>query len=107
MGAWIQRMAAAVLLGVGVAATGQQDFHAGVDRQDAAGCAECHGSMTGPPGGHHPLAAMSPATLASPRLPLADGRMTCLTCHDLTVSHPGQLRLPMAESALCRACHRL
>ena len=83
-----------------------RDFHAGVDGDDPAGCADCHWSRTGPAGEHHPLAVMSPAQLGSPALPLAGGRMTCLTCHDLGISHPGQLRLPMEDSALCRACHR-
>ena len=80
--------------------------HDGVDFRDAAGCLECHRPGVDFPGGHHPIDVAFPRGMDAGGLPLQAGRMTCLTCHDLTAAPPGRLRLPMAESRLCRACHQ-
>ena len=84
---------------------GAAGSHDGVDFSDAAGCIECHRPGVDLPGGHHPVDVALPAALAGSGLPLQGGRMTCLSCHDLAAPPPGRLRLPMAESRLCRACH--
>ncbi|MDH3375791.1 MAG: cytochrome c3 family protein [Gammaproteobacteria bacterium] len=40
-----------------------------------------------------------------PSLPLTNGLMTCVTCHDPHSPQPLQLRLPATQ--LCAACHDL
>lgn len=82
------------------------DSHDGVDFHDAVGCLKCHRPGVDFPGGHHPVDLALPQAMAGAGLPLEGGRMSCLTCHDLAAPPPGRLRLPMAESRLCRACHR-
>jgi predicted CXXCH cytochrome family protein len=64
-------------------------------------CLDCHGDHAAQ-AGHR--VGMAPSMDVN-GLPLADGRMTCVTCHDMhTNTHGALLRMPARD--LCQACHR-
>ncbi len=102
--AWVAVLTLAGCLAAGPAAGA--GGHDNVDFRDAAGCLQCHRPGVDFPGGHHPIGVALPQAMAGAGLPLQEARMTCLSCHDLAAPPPGRLRLPMAESRLCRACHQ-
>jgi predicted CXXCH cytochrome family protein len=52
---------------------------------------------------HNDHAILTRPTTVEPSLPLTDGLMTCVTCHDPHSPEPLQLRLPATR--LCLACH--
>jgi hypothetical protein len=50
----------------------------------------------------------APAAIVVARgVPLPEGAITCISCHDLTSPAPLHLTAPMADSALCLVCHIL
>lgn len=48
-----------------------------------------------------------PAGSLDPRILLPDGRVGCLSCHDLFSSEESLLSMPNRGSALCDACHEI
>ncbi|TNF87248.1 MAG: hypothetical protein EP300_11165 [Gammaproteobacteria bacterium] len=54
---------------------------------------------------HEDHAILIPPPTVDPSLPLTDGMMTCITCHDQHSPQSLQLRLPAAQ--LCTSCHNL
>ena len=59
-------------------------------------CQHCHS-----PNNDH--AILVQPTTADPSLPLTNGLMTCITCHDQHSPQSLQLRLPATQ--LCASCH--
>lgn len=59
-------------------------------------CRLCHSP-------HNDHAVLVEPTGSDPSLPLTNGLMTCITCHDPHAPQPLQLRLPTVQ--LCAACH--
>ncbi len=63
-------------------------------------CLECHPDRVAPQE-HRVGIPLSPAPK---KLPLADGKITCVTCHDPHTNPYGSL-LRMPETELCLVCH--
>ncbi len=63
-------------------------------------CLECHPDRVAP---QEHRVGIAPS-LEPKKLPLADGKMTCVTCHDPHKNPYGTL-LRMPETELCLACH--
>ena len=83
-------------------------------------CSDCHGSAT--PGANdlvNPLASLCAdchreriaagehqvdisVNIPGNTLPLQDGQLTCITCHD---PHKGVAALRMTDPEICRQCH--
>jgi predicted CXXCH cytochrome family protein len=55
---------------------------------------------------YHPVASLS---APDSRIPLPDGRVQCISCHDPhnTGRHPAMLVRSNRGSGLCLSCHRL
>lgn len=49
---------------------------------------------------------LTPVNQLSTRLVLADGMVTCTTCHDPKSNRADHLAMPMEGSAMCLACHK-
>ncbi|OGT19181.1 MAG: hypothetical protein A2V90_02060 [Gammaproteobacteria bacterium RBG_16_57_12] len=64
-------------------------------------CLDCHKDRHG--AGDHPPAKQVTQT-GKKRLPLLNGEMTCITCHDPHQKTANLLRLP--ENELCTTCHQ-
>jgi predicted CXXCH cytochrome family protein len=72
-----------------------------------------------PPGGTHPVnldyltaqtsgqAKLRPVSLLPPEIRLVNGRVECVSCHDLSASGAPRLVMGMHRSRLCFACHAL
>ena len=82
-----------------------------VDIHDAKSCFSCHDDMKDhshpvmidyPPAGNGYASA---ADVAGSGLKLVDGKVTCITCHDLTNTETAHLAKTMNNSQLCLACH--
>ncbi|HEY5740393.1 MAG TPA: cytochrome c3 family protein [Gammaproteobacteria bacterium] len=116
-GPWARPLAVALSSLLGLAAAGALHAQVPVDERHGD-CLFCHmsdeqsdGSLILPepevcwlchaPGNDH--AILIPATTADPSLPLNNGLMTCITCHDPHSTQALQLRLP--TTGLCAACH--
>jgi predicted CXXCH cytochrome family protein len=63
-------------------------------------CTTCHEAQEGM--GQHAVGVAPKSGNAGP-LPLIDGRIACITCHDSHVETPGLLRINSEK--LCLACH--
>jgi predicted CXXCH cytochrome family protein len=97
-------LVAAAALTVAAAVTaggGPPPAHAAAPSGD--GCTACHAAE---PGLGHPV-NVAPSMVVPAGLPLATGRVTCLTCHDPAALDRGgaALRSPPAAAGLCAACH--
>jgi len=64
-------------------------------------CVECHAARIG--AGEH-IINVVPSMAMPVELPLVDGRLGCITCHDPHGTAPGQLRISAEQ--LCQACHQ-
>ncbi|HEY6101295.1 MAG TPA: hypothetical protein VIW03_17795 [Anaeromyxobacter sp.] len=86
-------------------------------RTPSSRCVACHDGSAGPGlGASHPVevdyaGASSrqpgryvPASMLSPEIPLADGKVTCLSCHDPASPHR---KHAVAPDRICQACHRM
>jgi predicted CXXCH cytochrome family protein len=63
-------------------------------------CIGCHGDRKSP--SEHKVDIIPPMMVR--QLPLSDGKMTCVTCHDPHQNPSGNL-LRMTEPELCMLCH--
>lgn len=84
-----------------------------VDVNDTKSCFACHTDMTDhshpvmieyPPVGKEKGYATA-ADVERAGIKLVDGKVTCITCHDLTNIDPAHLARTMDNSQLCLACH--
>ena len=84
-----------------------------VDVNDANTCMNCHDDMKGhshpvmvsyPPAGEEKEYA-SVAAVRKSGIKLLDGKVTCVTCHDLTNPQPSHPIKNMGKSELCLVCH--
>jgi len=63
-------------------------------------CVNCHPDRIG--SAEHVIGVQPTSSMTAP-LPLLNGRLTCITCHDPHSNSPTLLR--MDKALLCRACH--
>ncbi|WP_455218424.1 cytochrome c3 family protein [Kaarinaea lacus] len=63
-------------------------------------CADCHQARIA--AGEHRV-DVPVTTAGNNALPLSDGKMTCITCHD---PHGTSLALRMKDPDLCNHCHK-
>lgn len=96
MRAWTWRVAGFVSVGLMCAPGPIREDGAGCrGRASDRGCLSCHHFDRAL---SHPV-DIAPSRAVPPELPLADGLMTCLTCHD------GPGAVPTEPAALCAGCH--
>lgn len=96
--------------------------HDGVSAADAIGNGRARtvGFLNGRPNGDHPIggdyrhaahrrpdSALRPIQLLPPGIRLPGGRVSCVSCHDLYAGTPILLTVPIEESRLCFACHKM
>ncbi|MFQ5494589.1 MAG: hypothetical protein ACE5EX_04335 [Phycisphaerae bacterium] len=56
---------------------------------------------------HNTEARLRPPASLPPQIRLANGKVTCLSCHDLYNLEPHQLSVSMEGSSLCLTCHQM
>ncbi|WP_455204769.1 cytochrome c3 family protein [Kaarinaea lacus] len=64
-------------------------------------CVNCHPDRIG--AGEHIINVAAPSNMTM-ALPLSNGLVTCITCHDPHVYTPSRLRVDKQQ--LCSACHQ-
>ena len=111
-----------ILMFFGIAsfsATEDQDPHFGLEQSvDSHDCLECHDGLRAEHPMNHPFeisypearirrpgAVLKPIFALPSAIRLINGRVVCITCHDIESILPYRLRLTMEHSALCFACH--